>query len=96
MSKHWKPDESVVTPLPRGKRLKSLDQFTPPDFVGDLPARIQRVERQLPHGAKSGLILVAAACAGVAIAAYEAFGPREAIAPGAVTQWSDDAQAAGR
>jgi hypothetical protein len=77
MSKHWKPDEGVVRPLRTGRRLKSLHELRPPDFLG----RMHRVERQLPHGAKAGLLLVAAACLGIAIGAYLAFGPRDIIAP---------------
>lgn len=77
MSKHWKPDEDVVRArFGAGRRLRSLDEFVPPEFLG----RMQRVERQLPHGAKAGLVLVAAACIGLAIGMYQAFGPRDAVA----------------
>ena len=85
MSKHWKPDESVLHPLPRGKRLKSLDEFTLPDFVG----RMDRVRRQhrLPEGGRAGLVLVAAACVGIALGLYQAFSSPEAFAPGAEAEW---------
>jgi endonuclease YncB( thermonuclease family) len=35
---------------------------------------------RLPDGAKAGLVLVAAACVGIAIGAYQAFGPRHIVA----------------
>lgn len=89
MSRHWKPDEGAVTPLRSGKRLKSLDEFTPPDFVGDFSRQMKRVERQLPNGAKAGLVLVAAACVGIAIGLYQALGPLEVFAPGAELRWSE-------
>jgi hypothetical protein len=36
--------------------------------------------RRLPEGAKAGLVLIAAVCVGIAIGAYQAFGPRHIIA----------------
>ena len=39
--------------------------------------------KRLPDGGKAGLVLVAAACVAIAIGVYQAFGPREVIAPGA-------------
>lgn len=81
MSKHWNPDEDIARArFGAGKRLRSLDEFIPPDVLG----RIERARRQpLPNGAKAGLVLVAAACLGIAIGLYEAFGPLEIIAEGA-------------
>jgi hypothetical protein len=76
MSKHWRPDEDRVD---GGKRLRSLDEFAPPEFLG----RMERVRRyRLPEGAKAGLLFVAAACVGLAIGMYQAFGPIELFAPG--------------
>ena len=46
--------------------------------IGGGPAR-------LPPGAKAGLVLVAAACLVIGIAAYEVLGPREIIAAEAKT-----------
>ena len=100
MSKHWKPDESVVQPLPKRKRLKSLDEFVAPDFLGrpSTPLRtgmdrVRQAGRSLPDGAKAGLVIVAAACLGVAVGFYLAFGPHEPIAPEARAEWNG---AAGR
>lgn len=76
---------------PQKKRLKSLDEFTRSDFVGRV-GRIRRRHR-FPEGAKAGLILVAAACLGVAIGDYQAFGPREIIAPGAEAKWDSGEEA---
>jgi hypothetical protein len=77
MSRHWKPDEQVVQPLSRARRLKSLVEFRLRDFVG----RMERMRRRhrLPEGAIAGLMLVAAACVGVAVGAYAVFGPRHLI-----------------
>lgn len=89
MSKHWRPDEEVVRArFGGGKRLRSLDEFVPPEFVGRpstaLRTGMQRAKRQrLPDGAKAGLLLVAAACVGIAVALYQVMGPREVVAPGA-------------
>lgn len=81
MSKPWRPDEDVVRGrFGGGKRLRSLDEFVPPEFLG----RMERVRRRrLPEGAKAGLVFVAAACVGLAIGMYHAFGPLKPIAPGA-------------
>ena len=87
MSKHWKPDEAVVRPLPKGKRLRSLDEFTLPDFVGRMDRVRQR--HRLPEGAKTGLVLVATACLGLAIGLYQAFAPFEIFAPGAEAEWEE-------
>ena len=93
MSKHWRPDETVVpVRFDRGKRLRSLAELAEREILG----RIQRVERQLPEGAKAGLVLVAAACAGVAFGVYQAFGPRNPIAPGAEAGWNSGDDEAGR
>lgn len=66
MSRHWKPpsDGKIVRIRP----------------VGDW-ADIRSYRRhRLPAGAKAGLVIMAAACLGVAIGAYQAFGPREIVA----------------
>lgn len=85
MSKHWKPEEDVVQPLPKARRLKSLDEFSLPDFVGSpstaLRTGMDRIRRRhrLPDGAIAGLVLVAAACVGIAIGICAAFGPRVVV-----------------
>lgn len=38
---------------------------------------------RLPQGGPAGLVLVAAACLGVAFGIYQAFAPHEPVAPGA-------------
>jgi hypothetical protein len=38
--------------------------------------------RRLPPGARAGLILIAAACVGVGVGWYQAFGPRDIVADG--------------
>lgn len=91
MSTHWKPPSGgkIVRIRPvGGKRLRSLDEFVKPDFAGRFGrrqnwTRIQsywRAHRSMPEGAKAGLVLIGAACVGVAIGAYQAFGPREIVA----------------
>jgi endonuclease YncB( thermonuclease family) len=42
--------------------------------------------RRVPDGAKAGLVLVGAACVGLAFGAYQAFGPREIVASEAAVQ----------
>lgn len=69
MSKHWQP--------PRGKIVRVRP-------VGDW-ARIQSYgvvagARRLPPGAWAGLLVIAAACVGVAIGAYQVLGPRDIVA----------------
>jgi hypothetical protein len=69
MSRHWKPPGEIVRIRP----------------VGDW-ARIQSYwrgtahHRRMPEGAKAGLVLIGAACVGVAIGAYQLLGPREIVA----------------
>lgn len=75
MSAHWKPDEGAARPLRQAKRPKPLGDAA----LRDLVERAQRVERQLPTGSKAGLVLVAAACVGVAIGLYATFGPLEVV-----------------
>lgn len=86
MSRHWKPpSEKIVRIRPvSGKRLRSLDEFVKPDFVGrNKWTRIQsywRAHRSMPEGAKAGLVLIGAACVGIAIGAYQVLGPRDVVA----------------
>jgi hypothetical protein len=42
----------------------------------------------MPEGAKVGLLLIAAACVGAAIAAYQVWGPSDAIARDEAGSWS--------
>ena len=81
MSEHWRPDDDVVRArFGGGERVRSAGEIVPPEFVG--PA--QRAKRQrLPEGGAAGLLLVAAASVGVAIALYQVLGPRDVVAPGA-------------
>ena len=48
--------------------------------------------RRMPEGAKVGLVLIGAACVGIAFGAYKAFGPREIIASEAALQPSQRMQ----
>lgn len=76
MSKPWRPDEEIVRARTgAGRRLRSYwrDEVRP---------------HPLPPGAAAGLVLVAFACMGVAFGIYQAFGPREIVAPGAKAEWS--------
>ena len=77
MSRHWKPDSEIARIRPvRGGRLRSLDEFAPADAeISALP------KKRWPQGATVGLLLVAAACAGTAVALYLAAGPRDVFAP---------------
>jgi hypothetical protein len=92
MSAHWKPDERAARPLRQAKRLKPLGDAA----LRDLVERAQRVERQLPSGSKAGLVLVAAACVLVGIGLYQMFGPRQIVAPGEDSGWSEPGEPAGR
>lgn len=92
MSRHWKPPSGKIVRirLARGKRLRSLDEFEPPVrttwFAATgprpkLPSYLRIAARhRMPEGAKAGLVLVGAACVGIAIAAYQVLGPRHPIA----------------
>ena len=56
--------------------MRSLDELTPPDAeISALP------KKRWPQGATVGLLLVAAACAGTAVALYLAAGPRDVFTP---------------
>jgi hypothetical protein len=81
MSRHWQPPTGKIVRIRpgNGSRLRSLDEFVKPDFVGRQARNWTRAHRSMPAGAKAGLLLIAAACVGVAIGAYEAFGPRHII-----------------
>ena len=94
MSKHWRPDEDVARArFGAGRRLRSLDEFILPEFVG----RMQRAKRQrLPEGAKAGLILLAAACLGLGIGLYQAFGPRDVFENTPAIDWTAVDEAAKR
>lgn len=62
MSKHWQPDRNIV-PLRPGRARREWSRL---QGYWE-PARRQR----LPKGAKAGLLMVAAACASVGMAAYD-------------------------
>ena len=71
MSKHWRP-EPDVRPLRPSRARREW-------------ARIQGYCREhargpMPEGAKVGLLLIAAACVGAAIAVYQVWGPSDVIA----------------
>jgi endonuclease YncB( thermonuclease family) len=89
MSRHWPPPTGKIVRIRPvgGKRLRSLDEFINPDLARQRKwTRIQSYwrgtahHRRMPEGAKAGLVLIGAACVGVAIGAYQAFGPREIVA----------------
>lgn len=72
MSKHWRPDKTIGRIRPVGDWTRLHRYWR--------PARRQ----PFSDGAKAGLVLVGAACVGVAIGMYQAFVPLEVFAPGAV------------
>ena len=79
MSKHWRPDDSVACERLRpGDELDALAGLASEEFA---PLRT----RALPPGAKAGLVLVAAACAGLTVVIAEAFIPLPPIADTAPT-----------
>jgi endonuclease YncB( thermonuclease family) len=57
--------------------------WAPEDFIGLEPRR-----RAWPAGAMVGVVLVGAACVGVAVGLYEAAGPRQPVAPEAAIEWN--------
>jgi endonuclease YncB( thermonuclease family) len=95
MSRHWKPPSrgKIVRIRPiGGKWPRSVDEFINPHL-----ARQRKWTRihsygggsgggRLPPGAKAGLVLIGAACVGLAFGAYQAFGPREIVASEAAVQ----------
>lgn len=75
MSRHWKPDGEATPLHKRSRSLDELDEWTQPQsFVP--PAKRQA----LPPGALAGLIMVAAACAGVVFVLDQAFGRSDVFA----------------
>src|SRR3546814_632673 len=70
MSRHWKP------PSERIGRIRPAGEWTRVQGYWRDTAH----HRRLPAGAKAGLVLVGAACVGIAIAAYQVLGPRHPIA----------------
>jgi hypothetical protein len=117
MSRHWKPPGKVVWQrFGTGRRLRSLDEFETSfrtswfSATGPrprLPSYLRVADggsggRRLPEGAKVGLVLIAAACVGIGIGAYQVLGPRhpiadevaaqpvEAVRESVVPQFSDD------
>ena len=86
MSKHWRPDETVVRGRFRaGKRLKSLAEFTPPEWLGQFAPSNRTA---LSDGAKAGLVLMAAACLGIAVGLYQAFGPSDVFERDSGADWN--------
>ena len=65
MSMHWTPDGDA-TPLA--------------DDIAVEPARSQPIKKDWPEGATAGLLLVAAACVGVAVLVYKVAGPSDVFA----------------
>ena len=56
-------------------------------FWASAPSIVLAMAYAAEHGDRlAGLVLVAAACLGIAFAIYQAFSPRDAIAPGAETR----------
>ena len=71
MSKHWRSDPDVRPLRPsRARREWARIQDCWPE----------QARGPMPEGAKVGLLLIAAACVGAAIAVYQAWGPRDVIA----------------
>jgi hypothetical protein len=67
VSRHWKPPSEKIV------RVRPAADWS----------RIQsywRAHRAMPEGAKVGLVLIAAACVGVAFGAYHLLGPRDVVA----------------
>jgi hypothetical protein len=81
MSRHWKPpSEKIVRVRPAGgKRLRSLDEFEA-GLCRPLETAATREARPVAGRSQSWLILIAAACIGVAIGAYQVLGPRDVVA----------------
>lgn len=71
MSKHWRPDLDATELRPSRTRREWTR------IQGYLP---EEARGPIPEGAKVGLLLIAAACVGAAIAVYQVWGPRDAIA----------------
>ena len=71
MSKHWRPNtEMRPLHLSRARReWTRIEGYWPDEARGPMP-----------EGAKVGLLLIAAACVGAAIAVYQVWGPRDVIA----------------
>jgi endonuclease YncB( thermonuclease family) len=70
MSRHWKPPSGKIVRIrPVGRRRDWLRLYWP-----------EAARRRIPDGGKAGLVLVAAACVGVAIGAYQVLGPRDIVA----------------
>ena len=78
MSKHWRPDDTAVPLRPS----RSRREWARVQAYWQEEARA----KPLPAGATAGLVLVAAACLGVAFGIYQAFGPRQVIADGAQSE----------
>ena len=73
MSKHWRPDPEAG-PL-RPSRARREWTRVPCCWT-------EHARGPMPEGGKAGLLLIAAACLGVAIAVYHVWGPRDIIARG--------------
>jgi len=69
MSKPWKPPRSNVVRF-GARRWTEAEAYW----------RETAPHRQMPTGAKVGLVIVAAACLGIGIGWYQAFGPRDIVA----------------
>jgi len=88
MSKPWRPDEEVFRArFGAGKRLRSLDEFETPGFVGRLE-RLRRARKSLPPGATVALVLLGAACVGAAVGLYSVAGPIDVFERDAASDWS--------
>ncbi len=71
MSRHWVPDESHpvrAAPAPRDVAAAAED------------ARVRAGRARLSPGARAGLLLVAAACAGTVLGLHQMFGPADVFA----------------
>jgi len=88
MSKPWRPDEDVIRArFGAGKRLRSLDEFETPGFVGRME-RLRRARKSLPPGATIALVLLGAACVGAAAGLYSVAGPIDVFERESGADWS--------
>lgn len=80
MSKHWRPDDTVV-PIAAARARRDWWR------ASSYPAGGTRRASKWPPGAVAGVVLVAAACAGISVGLYQVAGPRDAFAPDAPIEW---------
>lgn len=92
MSKHWRPDETEVPLRPAKARSRARRDWTRAHGYWRDEVR----SRPLPPGAKAGLVLLAAACLGVAIGLYQLAGPSDVFERDHAVDWNAVGDAARR